>query len=346
MKKIILLILTLEIMFFSSCSQKDISKKIENNKSLEPIEVVKLFIKSLGNRDFETAYNLEANKAWGDYQQFSSPKAFGGINATAINKIEEIEINAEDAKIYVDAYYYDPVNGNNRFHQYFYLKKINDEWKIIKLKILASTNKNPEEQINEILSKYKFFDDNVDQNKNKNTIYSYNLPNTDKLYIVFTTNEDLWGHFCYSYMSVFVFNEENKIKQKFIKAIKINSNFGSYAPEKENVNIYTFDDKFFILIDWGYTQMGITESFKTIYYIKNNRLQNIGEIETSFDNTGMYTWDDKEVEQWNTVNFEFVNSNSSNLPDISMLIERDSYNDPGQNYYVNYYFDGTKYVKK
>lgn len=333
----------------SSCSNRTNENTTVNEnsteKELQPIEVVELFINSLGDKDFETAYDLQNVKSWGDYQQFSSTKSFGGINATAINEITEIEENTEDAKIYVDAYYYDPVNGDNRFQQYFHLKKFDNKWKIEKLEQTTGTNKNPEEQISEILSQYTFFDNSVSQSKNENTIYSYSLPNTDKLYIVFTSNEYFGGHFSYSYMSVFVFNIANKLKNKFAKSYEIHSNFGSYAPDKESLNIYEFDNEFIILIDWGYTQNGITEVFSSMYYIKNNNLLDIGNIQTHFDNLGMYSWEDEEVNTWDG-EIRFQNTKTNILPDIELYYVESTYNDADAMKFKYFSFNGTKYIEK
>jgi len=171
------------------------------------------------------------------------------------------------------------------------------------------------------------------------------LTNTDKLYIVFTSNEDFGGHFSYSYLSVFVFNVANKAQNQFVKAFKINSNFGSYAPEKESINIYTFDDKYMLLIDWGYTQMGTTETFTSMYYIKNNKLLDIGKIQTHFDNMGMYTWDDEEVDTWDG-EIRYLNTKTNSLPDIELYYVESTYNDADAMKFKYFSFNGTKYIEK
>ncbi len=348
MKTTFILILFFGVVISSCNNNSNNNNGTEKNitqTELQPIEVVKLFINSLGSKDFKTAYNLQKVGSWGDYQQFSSTKAFGGINATAINKIKEIEVNSKNAKIYVDAYYYDPVNGNNRFQQYFYLTKIGDEWKIEKLEQTINSTKKLEEEINKILSNYSFFGNSIDQSKNKNTFYSYSLPNSNKLYVVFTSNEDIGGHFCYTYMSIFIFNVTNNILNKFIKSVKVPSNFGSYPPEKENVKLYTFDDKFMISIDWGYIQMGIMEDFTTFYYILKNRLTEIGEIKTHFDNLGMYSWKDKEVDKWDG-EIKFLNTKTNSLPDIELHYVESTYYDSDAMKAKYYYFNGSKYIEK
>lgn len=110
----------------------------QNTQLSEPIEVVKLFIESLGKKDFQTAYNLQKIDSWGTFNDFSSTKAFGGINATSINEIKQLPDENGKSVIFVDAYYYDPVNGDNRFEENFYLQKINDEWKITDFKIVST----------------------------------------------------------------------------------------------------------------------------------------------------------------------------------------------------------------
>ncbi len=134
--------------FFTMCSTS--SENNTENKSNEetiinkdtPINVVTIFIESLGKKDFETAYNLQQNSKWNDYEKFSSTKSFGGINATSINEIRKENDESGKAVIYADAYYYDPVNGDNQFKQKFYLQKVDKQWKIVDFKIIEIVGSN------------------------------------------------------------------------------------------------------------------------------------------------------------------------------------------------------------
>lgn len=119
-----------------------------NNTSFEsennPQSVVKSFIEDLGKKDFQSAYNKTRVEKWGTFENFSSNKAFGGINATLINEIKQKPDENNNAIVYVDAYYYDPINGDNQFKEKFYLRQFGGDWKIIDLKIVDSgkTQKN------------------------------------------------------------------------------------------------------------------------------------------------------------------------------------------------------------
>lgn len=109
----------------------------EDYKNLDAPAVVKLFVESLGHKDFKTAHYLQKVEKWGSYNQFSSTKAFGGITETIINRIEQLPDENEKAVVFIDAFYYDPVNGDNRLEEKFYLEKFDDGWKITDLKVLS-----------------------------------------------------------------------------------------------------------------------------------------------------------------------------------------------------------------
>jgi hypothetical protein len=140
MKRIAIFLIIFSIFFSCKNENKKTDNTSENTTEsqtiLEPIDIVNLFVESLGKKDFETAYNLQKVESWGNYEKFSSTSSFGGINATSINEIKKLDDEEGKTVIYVDAYYYDPINGNNQYKQNFYLEKINEEWKITKLKVV------------------------------------------------------------------------------------------------------------------------------------------------------------------------------------------------------------------
>lgn len=98
-----------------------------------PLQVVRGFIEDLGKGDFESAYSRQNNKAWGTYKHFSSTKAFGGISSATINDIKVNSEDSFDASVYVDYTAYDPYNKNGTYKQNFMLKKLNSDWKIVKV---------------------------------------------------------------------------------------------------------------------------------------------------------------------------------------------------------------------
>ncbi|MBE2216835.1 MAG: hypothetical protein IAE90_01435 [Ignavibacteria bacterium] len=100
----------------------------------EPAEVVRSFIIDLGNGDFNSAYQKQTNKAWGDYSFFSSSRSFGGITSTTIENVTTNYENSGEASVYVDYTAIDPANKNGRYKQDFYLKKTGGGWKIYKVK--------------------------------------------------------------------------------------------------------------------------------------------------------------------------------------------------------------------
>lgn len=353
MRKIIILLILVNVFLSCNNSNEDSDKSIEkitDAKTVkEPIDIVKLFIESLGSKDFETAYDLQIVEGWEVYKNFSSTSSFGGINATSINEIKEIEQNTKNAKIYVDAYYYDPVNGDNRFQQFYFLRKIGKEWRINKLEQIKSSKKTPKQQISKILSRYTFFDNTVNQRKNENTFYSFELPNLDKLYIVFTSNEEfIGGHYSYCYMSVFLFNIANGLQKKFVKSYKIGSNYDSYAPVKESVKIHTFGNDFILLIEGGSTQMGESEGFTSMYYIKGKKLLNIAAIQTQYDNGGsFYEHDEEYRKEYRSLDgdIRFLDSKTNLLPVIELYTVTQTANEDGAMNYKYYSFDGNKYIE-
>lgn len=110
-------------------------KAIRFSGSNEPKETVKLFIEKLGERDYYTAFAQTKNPNWSNFAWFRSVKGFGGITKT---KTEELilEYNEDgSACVFIDYYSYDPANRDGRYKQNFFLEKIDNKWKIIKVEL-------------------------------------------------------------------------------------------------------------------------------------------------------------------------------------------------------------------
>lgn len=104
-----------------------------------PIEVIMQFINDLGKKDYKSAYAKTDGKIWGTYESFSSEQAFGCIYSTTIHGIIRKQDEVGRAVVQVDATYLSTA-GNNRYLENFYLQKIGESWKIVKLKVIKITN--------------------------------------------------------------------------------------------------------------------------------------------------------------------------------------------------------------
>ncbi|MBX7044247.1 MAG: serine/threonine protein kinase [Ignavibacteria bacterium] len=104
------------------------------SSSSSAANVVRDFITDLGSRNFRGAYNKQRNKAWGSYDEFSSPKRYGGITSTSIVDVSTNYEFSNEASVIADYYSYDPFNKDGRYKQEFILAKFDNEWKIIKAK--------------------------------------------------------------------------------------------------------------------------------------------------------------------------------------------------------------------
>ena len=109
--------------------------KIINYASFKPLNTVIDFIEYLGDRNFEKAFKLQKVGKWGDYEHFSSSKAFGGIAGTKIDTISVESYNNDIAKIYCEAVYYDTVNGSASIRQVFTVKKIGSDYYITDMNV-------------------------------------------------------------------------------------------------------------------------------------------------------------------------------------------------------------------
>ncbi len=102
------------VLLFACKTNTDNNSDSGKSEISESETVVKYFIESLGRKDFETAFTLQQVESWGTFSKFSSTKAFGGINATSINEIQTKEETESSAVVFVDAYYYDPLNSSHK----------------------------------------------------------------------------------------------------------------------------------------------------------------------------------------------------------------------------------------
>lgn len=113
-------------------NNSDNKQKIENSNAAS--DLVRSFLSDLGNRDFQSAYDKQKNKAWGSYNNFSSTKSFGGITSTEIKEVTLNYDNGNTASVYAYYYSYDPSNKDGWYKQDFELQKFGSEWKIVKVK--------------------------------------------------------------------------------------------------------------------------------------------------------------------------------------------------------------------
>jgi len=102
----------------------------------DPLKFIKSFIKDLDKQGFKSAYEKTNISGWGNYEQFSSAKAFGSITSAKLFEIKEENDIAGLIGIYVDAEYLDPVNGNARYKEKFYVEKKGETLKIVKFKLI------------------------------------------------------------------------------------------------------------------------------------------------------------------------------------------------------------------
>jgi hypothetical protein len=113
-------------------NNNDSKQKPDNQNAAS--EVVRGFLSDLGNRDFQSAYDKQKNKTWGNLENFKSPKSFGGITSTDIKEVTLNYDNGNTASVYAYYYSYDPANKDGWYKQDFELQKFGNEWKIVKVK--------------------------------------------------------------------------------------------------------------------------------------------------------------------------------------------------------------------
>lgn len=101
------------------------------------LHCVENYLENLSDGNLKEAFNLQKNKKWGNFEDFSSEKAFGGINHITTNEIKYISGDNTKAKIYCDATYYDSKNGDSDIKQNFILSKISGKWYITDMKAIS-----------------------------------------------------------------------------------------------------------------------------------------------------------------------------------------------------------------
>jgi len=116
-------------------------KTDEKAEILSPLETVRAFVSELGDKNFEAAFARQSVKKWGDFKQFSSLKAFGGIWSTDIIDIEERPAQGGKAVVFAKVSYKDEVNGDDVFEQNFYLEKKAGKWTITDMKLVKNKAK-------------------------------------------------------------------------------------------------------------------------------------------------------------------------------------------------------------
>lgn len=137
------------IILFSMCScdnnhsnqQNDQLIVYEQPVKLDPESIVKWFLVSLSDNEFEAAFELQINSDWGDLTHFSSTNGFGGIDSIIIRNLELISKTDDTAIVFVEADYFDSVNGNNTYKQNFYLTKEYSRWRISKMELIIDNQK-------------------------------------------------------------------------------------------------------------------------------------------------------------------------------------------------------------
>jgi len=140
----------------NSTKEKEVSRiqSSTEKKNSTAIETVKTFIEDLGAGQFEAAFEKQKVKAWGNFEHFSSKKAFGGITSVTIKTIEEKADEDGKAVIYADVFYA-AEGGNNTFRQNYYLQQFSGEWMIVKMKVIETViQKISEEDVKKELKKF------------------------------------------------------------------------------------------------------------------------------------------------------------------------------------------------
>jgi hypothetical protein len=109
-------------------------------------KLVSAFITALGNQNFEEAYYMQAIKAWGSLDDFSSNNSFGGITQTKIlaapaivEHLDKREKNYILAKVFIRYLAIDPVNDECQsgriYDQFFWVKGLDNQWLITRARL-------------------------------------------------------------------------------------------------------------------------------------------------------------------------------------------------------------------
>jgi serine/threonine protein kinase len=105
----------------------------ENSTSMtsEPEQRVREFITSLGNQNFNNAFNIYKGYN-GSYQVFSSSKGFGCISYTNIYSTETRSNSGSEAEVYASYRADDPCNKSGNYNIIFQMYKSGSDWYIRK----------------------------------------------------------------------------------------------------------------------------------------------------------------------------------------------------------------------
>lgn len=223
--------------------------------------------------------------------------------------------------------------------------------KIISLVLIFSINiisiysqNNVEQTIYSELEKYDFYNDYEYESIKKHELQTFLLTDNKKIIISFTTSEYHSGHRQGAYMSIFILSKSNnswQINEKFLKAEEEVGSYG-YGPSKEDIKVFSINNKFMITIKSGFMNQGSGEEYIRCFYPISDEIKNVGTI-TILVNSEASLLDADEIENWEAQYFFLPTDNS--LPQILLNITGEK---GGITFYKTeyYYFNGKKYVLK
>jgi hypothetical protein len=237
----------------SSKSSNSVADSSAVNNS--PVEIIRVFIKNLGEKKFDAAYEMTDGKIWGTYNQFIDPKAFGAMYQTTLHDIHPVADENGKKAVFVDATYFDK-EGSNRFKEIFYLDNFSGNWKIVKLKVtevngkafmnaddfslIANDNSITNEEIRRLLSKHwsRFSDDFISrENPSKKPTIDlickqfYKVMGEDKLFVIFGVTNPNDFHGARGRCDAALFSREGGLWKEvdFVEGVGGFGPYGSYA---------------------------------------------------------------------------------------------------------------------
>lgn len=108
----------------------------------KPEYIVVAFIEALGKQDFQKAYSLQNVRAWGSFQDFSSPKKFGDVRQTKVytfSDLGSIKVKNGQYTHRVWVHYLKVVPLKNKYvlggkmKENFHVSLQDGEWKIVEV---------------------------------------------------------------------------------------------------------------------------------------------------------------------------------------------------------------------
>ena len=117
--------------------------------------IVDDFLLKLSIQNFEDAYKLQKNPNWGNFEHFSSTKAFGGISYVDVEKLKFVSGNSLSAVVNCVAMYGDKINGGSYIDQNFLLSKIDEKWLITGMKVNSFQK---QKNYNDIDNEFRYFE--------------------------------------------------------------------------------------------------------------------------------------------------------------------------------------------